>query len=237
MATKADIEKVIAAGMKYIGTTSKNNNVVFNTEYYGREVFGADYAWCVVFQWYIFREAGLSKYFFNGAKVASCSAARKYHEAVGQVVYGDYQRGDLLLFDFSGKKKRTQHIGICLENNGKTVKSLDGNTSSKSEDNGGTVNIRERALKYVTCAIRWWKAVPSRTYVSTFAPILKKGDEGYPVDVLQYALKARGYYTDSLDGSYGENTVSAVKSLQKAYKITQTGKMDKNTWEKLLRGD
>ena len=71
MATKADIEKVIAAGMKYIGTTSKNNNVVFNTEYYGREVSGADYAWCVVFQWYIFREAGLSKYFFNGAKVAS----------------------------------------------------------------------------------------------------------------------------------------------------------------------
>ena len=159
MATKADVEKVIASGMKYIGTTSKNNNVVFNTEYYGHEVSGADYAWCVVFQWYIFREAGLSKYFFNGAKVASCSAARKYHEAVGQVVYGDYQRGDLLLFDFSGKKKRTQHIGICLENNGKTVKSLDGNTSSKSEDNGGTVNIRERVLKYVTCAIRWWKAV------------------------------------------------------------------------------
>ena len=45
MATKADIEKVIAAGMKYIGTTSKNNNVVFNTEYYGHEVSGAEYEW------------------------------------------------------------------------------------------------------------------------------------------------------------------------------------------------
>ena len=54
------------------------------------------------------------------------------------------------VFDFSGKKSRTQHIGLCLENNGKTVKSLDGNTSSESEDNGGTVNIRERRLKYVT---------------------------------------------------------------------------------------
>ena len=237
MATVKDIEKVIAVATKYIGTTSKNNDVQFNTEYYGHRVAGSDYPWCVTFQWFVFREAGLSKYFFNGAKVAGCSALRKYHETVGQIVYGDYQRGDLLLFDFSGKKSRTQHIGLCLENNGKTVKSLDGNTSSKSEANGGTVNIRERALKYVTCAIRWWKAVPSRTYISTFAPILKKGDAGYPVDVLQYALKARGYYTDSLDGSYGENTVSAVKSLQKASKIAQTGKMDKNTWEKLLRGD
>lgn len=237
MATKADIEKVITAGMKYIGTTSKNNNVIFNTEYYGREVSGADYAWCVVFQWYIFREAGLSKYFFNGAKVASCSAARKYHEQIGQVVYGDYQRGDLLLFDFSGKKSRTQHIGICLENNGKTVKSLDGNTSSKSEDNGGAVNIRERNIKYVTCAIRWWKAKPSYTYVTAFMPILKKNDVGYPVDVLQFALKQRGYYKDSVDASFGDNTVKAVKAFQKDCGIAQTGKSDRYTWEKLLRGD
>lgn len=237
MATKKDIEKVIATAEKYIGTTSKNNDVLFNTAYYGHEVSGADYPWCVVFQWYIFHEAGLSKYFFNGAKVASCSALRKYHEPKGQVVYGDYQRGDLLLFDFSGKKSCTQHIGICLENNGKTAKSLDGNTSSTSEDNGGTVNIRERELKYVTCAIRWWKAVPSRTYTTAYAPVLKKNDSGSPVDVLQFALKQRGYYTDTIDASFGDNTVKAVKAFQKAQGITQSGKTDKKTWEALLKGD
>lgn len=236
MATAKDIEIVIAVATKYIGTTSKNNNVLFNTEYYGREVSGSDYAWCVTFQWYVFREAGLAKYFFNGAKVASCSALRKYHETVGQIVYGDYQRGDLLLFDFSGKKSRTQHIGLCLENNGKTVKSLDGNTSSKSEDNGGTVNIRERDLKYVTCAVRWWKAAKSITYTSTFAPILKKGAEGYSVKVLQFALKELGDYTDSVDASFGNNTVKAVKAFQKRCGIPQTGKADKKTWEKILRG-
>lgn len=232
-----DIEKVIAVATKYIGTTSDNNKVVFNTAYYGREVSGSAYPWCVAFQWYVFREAGLSKYFFNGAKTASCSALRKYHEAVGQVVYGDYQRGDLLLFDFSGKKTATQHIGLCLENNGKTVKSLDGNTSSASEDNGGTVNIRKRNLKYVTCAVRWWKAKPSYVYTTTYAPILKKGDAGFPVDVLQFALKQRGYYDDNIDASFGSNTVNAVKALQKAAGITQTGTTDKRTWEKLLRGD
>ena len=232
-----NIEKAISVAEKYVGTVSNNNDVVFNTAYYGRQVSGGDYPWCVVFQWYIFREAGLSKYFFNGAKVASCSALRKYHESKGQVVYGDYQRGDLLLFDFSGKKARTQHIGICLENNGKTVKSLDGNTSSKSEDNGGTVNVRERQLKYVTCAIRWWKAVPSRTYVTAFAPILKKGDSGSPVDLLQFALKQRGCYTDSVDGSFGDNTVKAVKAFQRACGIPQSGNADKKTWEALLKGE
>lgn len=237
MATNADIEKVIAVASKYIGTTSKNNSVLFNTAYYGRDVSGADYAWCVTFQWYVFREAGLSKYFFNGAKVAGCSALRKYHNTIGQIVYGDYKRGDLLLFDFSGKKQRTQHIGLCLENNGKTVESLDGNTSSKSEDNGGTVNIRERELKYVTCAVRWWKAKPSLVYTSTYAPVLKSGDTGFPVDVLQFALKQRGFYADSVDASFGKNTNAAVKAFQKSVNITQTGKMDKNTWEKLLRGE
>lgn len=236
MANK-NVEKVIAVAEKYIGVKSDNNNVVFNTAYYGREVSGNSYPWCVVFQWYIFREVGLSKYFFNGAKVASCSALRKYHETKKQVVYGDYQRGDLLLFDFSGKKSRTQHIGICLENNGKTVKSLDGNTSSTSEDNGGTVNIRERALKYVTCAIRWWKAVPYYTYITSFTPILKKNDTGSPVDIVQFALKQRGYYDDAIDASFGDNTVKAVKAFQKACGITQSGKTDKKTWEALLKGD
>lgn len=236
MATVKDIEKVIAVATKYIGTTSKNNDVQFNTEYYGHRVAGSDYPWCVTFQWFVFREAGLSKYFFNGAKVAGCSALRKYHETVGQIVYGDYQRGDLLLFDFSGKKSRTQHIGLCLENNGKTVKSLDGNTSSESEDNGGTVNIRERRLEYVTCAVRWWKPVKSITYTSTFAPVLKKGMEGYSVKILQFALKELGYYADSIDASFGNNTVNAVRSFQKQAGIRQTGKADKATWEKILRG-
>lgn len=235
--SQKDIEKIISVATKYIGITSNNNNVIFNTAYYGHEVSGDNYPWCVTFQWYVFREAGLSNYFFNGAKAASCSALRKYHEVIGQVVYGDYQHGDLLLFDFSGKKQRTQHIGLCLENNGKTVKSLDGNTSSKSEDNGGTVNIRERNLKYVTCAIRWWKKKSSYTYTTVFAPVLKKGDMGNPIDVLQFALQKRGYYTDSVDGSYGNNTVKAVKLLQEEYGLTQTGSMEKQTWDKLLRGD
>ena len=237
MPTKTDIENLIKVASKYIGTTSKNNDVLFNTEYYGRHVSGSTYAWCVTFQWYVFREAGLSKYFFNGAKVAGCSALRKYHKAVGQVVYKDYQRGDLLLFDFSGKKQITQHIGLCLENNGKTVKSLDGNTSSKSEDNGGTVNIRERDIKYVTCAVRWCKAKPSFVYTTTFAPILKNGDSGFPVDVVQYVLKERGFYDGSIDKSFGSGTTSAVKAFQKSVGVSQTGKTDKATWEKLLRGD
>ena len=60
--------------------------------------------------------------------------------------------------------------------------------------------------------------------------------EGYSVKVLQFALKELGYYADSIDASFGNNTVNAVKAFQKQVGIRQTGKADKATWEKILRG-
>ena len=53
MITQKDIENIIATATKYIGVKSNKNSVLFNTEYYGREVSGADYPWCVTFQWYV----------------------------------------------------------------------------------------------------------------------------------------------------------------------------------------
>ena len=35
-----------------------SNNVIFNTHYYGKEVNGSAYPWCVTFVWDIFRMCG-----------------------------------------------------------------------------------------------------------------------------------------------------------------------------------
>ena len=52
---------------------------------------------------------------------------------------------------------------------------------------------------------------------------LKKGDKGDDVKKLQTILKARGYYTRTIDGDFGDYTKKAVKQLQKAQGNEQNG--------------
>jgi hypothetical protein len=39
----------------------KPNNVKYNTEFYGHPVEGPEWMWCVVFQWWCMKEAGVPK--------------------------------------------------------------------------------------------------------------------------------------------------------------------------------
>ena len=55
------------------------------------------------------------------------------------------------------------------------------------------------------------------------------GDTGSNVLKLQKCLQAMGYYDKALDGDYGSGTKAAVKKLQKAKGLKQTGIADSNT--------
>ena len=52
---------------------------------------------------------------------------------------------------------------------------------------------------------------------------LRKGDKGDEVKKLQQRLKELGYYNTSIDGSYGDKTVTAVKAFQERNKLTVDG--------------
>ena len=46
------LSKVLEVARGELGVTEEPvNKVKYNTAYYGREVSGKDYAWCVVFLW------------------------------------------------------------------------------------------------------------------------------------------------------------------------------------------
>ena len=62
---------------------------------------------------------------------------------------------------------------------------------------------------------------------------LKKGSKGSEVKQLQQRLKQLGYYTSTVDGDYGSNTVTAVKAFQKKNGLTQTGTADATTLKKV----
>ncbi len=62
----------------------------------------------------------------------------------------------------------------------------------------------------------------------------QKGSSGDSVEKLQQALKIKGYFSGTVDGKYGDMTVSAVKAYQRAMGLSQTGKADYATIMKLF---
>ena len=71
-------------------------------------------------------------------------------------------------------------------------------------------------------------AVPGQT--------LRSGDSGDDVKILQKQLKALGYYTGSIDGKMGRNTVNALKAFQKANGLEDDGVAGKETYAILFGG-
>ena len=128
-----------------------SNKVKYNTAFYGREVSGRAYSWCMAFIWWVFREAG-----FNLYKTAGCSAFVRRYKAFspGQVVTGGYRPGDIVFFDLSGGRKKTEHVGLVVSVSGGTVITIEGNTSVGSDANGGAVMRRTRKAGLITCGVR-----------------------------------------------------------------------------------
>ena len=102
---------------------SNSNKVKYNTAYYGREVSGRAYPWCMTFVWWVFREAGFSLY-----KTASCTAlVNRYRVyAPRQIVTSGFRPGDIVFFDFSGSRKKTEHVGIVAGVVGSTILTIEG---------------------------------------------------------------------------------------------------------------
>ena len=63
------------------------------------------------------------------------------------------RKGDMAMFNF-GSRDVVQHVGRLIEPPGQTVVTVDGNTSTTSEDNGGRVMIRERSASTVVGYVR-----------------------------------------------------------------------------------
>ena len=62
---------------------------------------------------------------------------------------------------------------------------------------------------------------------------LQKGDQGNAVKQVQERLKYLGYYKNTVDGNYGNVTVTAVKAFQKKNGLTEDGVVSATTLKKL----
>ena len=209
-------EKVLNLAAKYIGTSEQpDNNIFFNTQYYGHEVSGSQYPWCCVFVWYVFREAGLSKLFCDSKKVASCLTAADWFKSKNQW-YTKPQVGDIVFFKFSNKNSRyTDHVGFVEKvNKDGTISTIEGNTSDKDDRNGGMVKRRQRTMDNVVGFGR--PKYDSKKSIDEIVAEVKKGLWGNGAERKQ-RLEAAGY-------NYEEVRVAINASVSKNIEhISQRG--------------
>lgn len=126
---------------------------------YGRWFGMNNCSWCVIFS---------AAWCYNQAGVIGARVGQKYKDSKGQEVglyscsqtLSWYKKNDpecisktgvsacLVIFDFPNTPYSTDHMGLFVSSDGKTITTIDGNTSNSSEGNGGWVQLKTRKLSY-----------------------------------------------------------------------------------------
>lgn len=149
----ATAEKVLNIARRELGTREEpagSNRVKYNTWYYGREVSGRAYPWCMTFVQWCFHQAGVSL----PLRTASCGALMSAARRAGMWVSGGYRPGDVVIYDFPGGAA-TDHTGIIESVTASGVVAIEGNTSQAgSQSNGGQVCRKTRPARQIVGAVR-----------------------------------------------------------------------------------
>ena len=149
-------EQIIQTAEAEIGVTewpSGSNKVKYNTWFYGREVSGDDYPWCMAYVQWVYDHAGYPLPY----KTASCAALLNWVKANHpEWIIKEPVPGCVNIYNFG-------HTGISIKDNGDgTLTAVEGNTSSTlagSQSNGGGVFKVVRSKSKVTAYI--WPFVGS----------------------------------------------------------------------------
>lgn len=169
-------EKILDIARQELGTKespANSNRVKYNAWYYGREVSGAAYPWCMAFVQWVFAQAGVPL----PVKTASCGTLRSAARKAGQWVIKDYRPGDVVIYDFPGGAA-TDHCGIIETVTLTGIVAIEGNTSQAgSQSNGGQVCRKTRPYSLIVGAVRPDNQKEDQRMNNTPSPAHKEGVE------------------------------------------------------------
>jgi len=235
------VDKLLSIARAEIGVTEQpkgSNNVPYNTAYYGRVISDPKYAWCMVFVWWCFKEAGLSALFYDGGKTASCTTLMKWAKNSGLFVTGDYQAGDVFFYDTDANPSDAEHTGIYTgERSGTLHRVIEGNY------NNAVCLVNRKPASIIGAFRAKWsdsgESKPAEPTVTVSLPELSKGDTGEAVRAMQILLIGRGYSCGryAADGEFGDDTQLALLRYQTKHKLDADGICGVKTWTNLLKGD
>lgn len=80
-------------------------------------------------------------------------------------------------------------------------------------------------------------SAPAQAATSTkcYGQVLREGDKGNCVEILQTVLEGDGYGTLTLDGIFGTATYNEVRYAQQVNSLTEDGIVGSATWTELCR--
>lgn len=233
------ISKMTAWCKSQVGTAESppgSNNVIYNSDYYGRPVSGDAYPWCVVFLWDGFRICGMSESFVDGQRTAYCPYVENFARATGRWITSGYREGDLLLYDWNGDGV-SDHIGYCIGASGPSVTAIEGNLSDRVQQITRSASSVRGAYRPKYAEDPAPSPTPTPTPSGDFElPVLKRGDKGEAVRAAQILLAGRGFSVGSwgADGDFGAGTYAGVVNFQTAKGLRADGVIGEQTWKALL---
>jgi hypothetical protein len=115
LSASADQLVTYALSQVGVGDSKGNNNVVYNTWYYGRSINGSGYAWCAAFVSYCANQAGLLNTYIP--KHSSCNNGVTWFRNKSQFYKSQYyggsytpKKGDIVYYTSNGSS--SCHVGI-----------------------------------------------------------------------------------------------------------------------------
>lgn len=160
-----------------------------------------------------------------GMKVPRTTA--QGYSALGKTVT-NIQSADLLYFGKS--TKRITHMAIAI-NSTQMIESQ-GNSKNTKTNKGKGVSITNISHRSDLVLVK--RIVDLKKEKLTTMCLLKKGAKNNDVTVFEILMAKLGYYTGSIDVSYGKGCVSACINFQKDHNLIQDGECGNNTWKALL---
>lgn len=149
--TRCSVSDLLRLAKSQLGTCESppnSNRIKYNTWYYGREVSGTDYPWCMVFVQWCFALCGAPLPY----RSASCKWTLEWwRKNKPGCVVARPMPGDIVIYNYG-------HTGIVesVPDSGHIV-AIEGNTAPDdkgSQSNGGMVCRKRRSVTSVTAYIR-----------------------------------------------------------------------------------
>jgi len=184
-------------GQKEISGSEHNQSIVDYAKESGFDWVNDDETpWCSIFVNWVAKR--------NNLTLTKKANARSWL-LVGKNVNESPEPGDVVIFWRERPNSWKGHVGFFFgfSKDGSRVYCLGGNQ-------GNQVSISA----YSSDTVLGFRRLRSTEILSLPDPILRKGDNGEKVKVLQNALKIAGFNCGTSDGDFGPRTTAAVKQLQ-----------------------
>lgn len=160
-----------------------------------------------------------------GMKVPRSTA--QGYSTLGKAVT-NIQSGDLLFFGRS--TKRITHIAIAM-NSTQMIESI-GSSKNTKTNKGKGISITNISHRRDLVLVK--RIVEFKKEKVTKMKLLKRGTKSNDVTVFEILMTKLGYYTGSIDTTYGEGCATACVNFQRDHNLSQDAECGNNTWNALL---